>query len=148
MRKKWWIILVVIVVIIAAVMGFKSCGIKKALTGLNISKEENYTVTRGKIESKVEITGEVQPQTVVQIKSKVSGKIVKFYADENDFVKAGQIIADVEPDDTQANTLASVRSRLQLAEIRSKNARKDFDDKQQLLTQNYVTQKEFDLAKD
>lgn len=148
MRKKWWIIIIIVVVLAAAGVGLKSCGKKKALANLSTTKQEPYTVVRGKIESKVEITGEVQPQTVVQIKSKVSGKIIKFYAEENDFVKAGQIIADVEPDYTQANTLASVRSRLQLAEIRSKNACKDAADKQQLLTKAYITQKEFDLAND
>jgi HlyD family secretion protein len=148
MRKKWWIILSIAVVIGIGVFSIRSCGKKKLATALAQPATEEYVVKRGKIVSKVEITGEIQPQTVVQIKSKVSGKIVKFYVDENDYVKSGQIIADVEPDYNQANTLSGVKSRLQLGEIRLKNAQKDVADKQTLLGQNYITQKEFDTAKD
>jgi len=147
-RRKLWLIIVIIVVILGAGIGLKRCH-KKAAAALNSNaKQDTYTVAKGKIVSKVEITGEVQPQTVVQIKSKVSGKIVRFYVDENNYVKSGDIIADVEPDYNQASTLASIKAQLQTAEIRQKNARKDYADKQELLKQNFITQKEVDTAKD
>lgn len=148
MRKKIWIIIIIIVVMAGVGFGLKTCSRKAKAKAIPSVQQESYTVARGKIISKVEITGEIQPQVTVQIKSKVSGKIVKFYADENDYVKTGQIIADIEPDYNQASTLASVRSRLKTSEIRLKNAEKDLADKQQMVKQNYISQKEADLAKD
>jgi len=148
MRKKIWIIIIIVVVLAGAGLGLKSCSKKAKAKATPKLQQESYTVALGKIVSKVEITGEIQPQIIVQIKSKVSGKIVKFYADENDYVKTGQIIADIEPDYNQASTLASVRSRLKTSEIRLKNAEKDLSDKTQMVKQNYVSQKEADLAKD
>lgn len=148
MRKKVWRIIGIIVVIIIIGLVVKNIVKKKSAKPNTIQQEDSYTVTRGKIVSTIEITGEIQPQVVVQIKSKVSGKVVKFYVDENDYVKTGQIIADIEPDYNQASTLAAVRSRLKTSEIRLRNAEKDLADKNQLLAQKYVSQKEADLAKD
>lgn len=146
-RKKWLIIIIVIVLIVIAV-GLRNCSKAKKAAGGAAQQDDSYVVERGKILSTIEITGEIQPHVTVQIKSKVSGKVVKFYADESEYVKNGQIIADIEPDYTQASTLASVRSRLKSSEIRLKNAQKDLADKQQMLLQNYVSQKEVDLAED
>ncbi len=148
MRKKIWIIIIIVLLLIVVGVVVKSCKSKAKAKANPVAMQESYTVVRGKIESKIEITGEIQPQTTVQIKSKVSGKVVKFYADENDYVKTGQIIADIEPDYNQASTLASVRSRLKTSEIRLKNAEKDVTDKTQMVAQNYISQKEADLAKD
>jgi len=148
MRKKKWLIVIIVIIIIAAFLGVKSCNKSKAALTVDNNQDDTYTVARGKIVSSIEITGEIQPQVTVQIKSRVSGKIVRFYADESDYIKTGQIIADIEPDYNQASTLASVRSRLKTAEIRLKNAEKDLSDKRQMVTQNYVSQKEADLAKD
>jgi HlyD family secretion protein len=148
-RKKTWLIIIIVVVIVLVMMGLKSCGkAKKAALKLTGQQEESYIVKRGDIVSTIEITGEIQPQVTVQIKSKVSGKVVKFYVDENDYVKTGQIIADIEPDYNQASTLSNIKTRLASSEIRLKNARKDLTDKQALLTNNYVTQKEVTAAED
>jgi len=148
MRKKWkWILIILaVLVILGVVMNlFTQRGLQRlSETG----GEQTHTVVRGDIVSKVEIVGEIQPQTVVAVKSKVSGTIVKFYADENDFVKAGQIIADIEPDYNQANTLFATRSRLQLAELGLNNARTELEKKRQLLAKEHISQAEHDLAAD
>lgn len=148
MRKKIWLIIIIVLVLTVISLGVKNCSKKKAAALMGNQKTDNYTVKQGKIVSSIEITGEIQPQVTVQIKSKVSGKVVKFYADENDYVKAGQKIADIEPDYNQASTLTSIKSRLQTAEIRLKNANKDYNDKKQMVTSNYVSIHEVDLAKD
>lgn len=148
MRKKW-IVIVVILLIAAVLIGFRACK-NKAQTGSQSTSGENntHTVSYGNINSRIEITGEVQPQTVVSQKSRVSGKVVKFYADENDYVRKGDIIADIEPDYNQANTLFSTKAALQRAELTLQQARKDFSDKTLLLQKNYISQAEFDLSRD
>lgn len=148
MRKKWKIIIGVVLLIVVLGVAVKSCG--KAKTGKPaLSDEQNsVSVEKGEILSRIEISGEVQPQTTVALKSKVSGKIVKFYAAENDYVKSGQIIADIEPDYNQANTLFNTKAGLQKAEIQLSNARKDLADKTVLLEKKYISQEEYDNASD
>ncbi|HAN40733.1 MAG TPA: efflux RND transporter periplasmic adaptor subunit [Candidatus Cloacimonas sp.] len=147
MRKKWiWIVGIVIVLIILVAI-LSQCGKKamgKAMQALD--DEQNHIVARGDIESRIEITGEVQPQNLISLKSKVSGKIVKFYADENDFVRIGQKIADIEPDYNQANTLFNTKAQLKRAKIHLDKAQKDLEDKTVLLENGYISQESYDAA--
>ncbi len=147
MRKKWiWIVGIVLVLIIL-VFALAQCG-KKAMGKAMQAQggDQHHIVARGDIESRIEITGEVQPQNLISLKSKVSGKIVKFYADENDFVRMGQIIADIEPDYNQANTLFNTKAQLKRAKIRLDKAVKDLEDKGVLLEKGYISQETYDEA--
>ncbi len=149
MRKKWKIVIGIAGVIVLGSIGLSQC--KKAMNkaiGATAGNALTHTVAYGDISTKIEITGEIQPQTVVSIKSRVSGKIVKFYAKENDHVKIGQIIADIEPDYNQANTLFNTKASLRMAELRLNNARKDLADKTLLLEKQYISQSEYDTASD
>src|SRR5713226_919476 len=55
------------------------------------------TVTRGPIARSVIATGTVNPVTTVQVGSYVSGPIQAIYADFNARVKAGELIAKIDP---------------------------------------------------
>lgn len=148
MRKKW-IIIAIVLIIIVIVVGLKQCNKANSKVPFpSIPDNDTYTVERGNIDSKIEITGEVQPATIVSQKSRVSGKIVKFYADENDYVEIGDILADIEPDYNQANTLFNTKAALQTAELSLEQARKDFQDKTVLLENGYISQEEYDKAED
>jgi len=148
MRKKWKIVIIVIAVVVLLVLGMRQCGKAALKKAREAATPQTHTVQRGEIVSQIEITGEVQPQTVVAIKSKVSGKIVRFYVGENDFVRSGQIIADIEPDYNQANTLFNTKAQLQRAELRLANARKELADKKILLDQDFIPRAEYDTASD
>src|SRR6201997_5436875 len=61
---------------------------------------ENYqiaTVTRGAITQAVTATGTLNPVVNVQVGSQVSGNIQKLFADFNSQVKAGQVVAKIDP---------------------------------------------------
>src|SRR6266478_2498416 len=61
---------------------------------------ENYqiaTVTRGPITQAVTATGTLNPVVNVQVGSQVSGNIAKLFADFNSQVKAGQVVAQIDP---------------------------------------------------
>ncbi|MDD4223871.1 MAG: efflux RND transporter periplasmic adaptor subunit [Candidatus Cloacimonetes bacterium] len=148
MRKKWKIVIIVVAVLVLLFLGLQQCGKAALKKAAALAPSQTYTVARGEIVSQVEITGEVQPETVVAIKSKVSGKVVKFYADENDYVKSGAIIADIEPDYNQANTLFSTKAQLSRAELRLANAREDLKDKDTLLARGYISREVHDAARD
>ncbi len=148
MRKKWKIVLIVVGVLLLLFLGLRQCGKAAMKKVAAFATPQTHQVAKGAIVSQVEITGEVQPQTIVAIKSKVSGKIVKFYADANDYVKSGQIIADIEPDYNQANTLFGTKAQLSRAELRLKNAREDLADKKILLNKGYISRQTYDAARD
>jgi HlyD family secretion protein len=67
---------------------------------------QNYqtvVVTRGPITQAVTATGTLNPVQNVQVGSQVSGNIQKLFADFNSVVKAGQVIAQIDPVVFQAN---------------------------------------------
>jgi multidrug efflux pump subunit AcrA (membrane-fusion protein) len=148
MRNKWIVIIAILLVVVIVGLMLSRCGKDSAKAGSPAAMATTHTVAYGNIESKIEITGEVQPETVVAIKSRVSGKIVKYYVDENDTVTRGQIIADIEPDYVQANTLFNTKATLQMAEITLNKARKDYADSGVLLANSYISQSEHDAAFD
>jgi len=59
------------------------------------------TVTRQNLEVKVVETGAVDAVQAVEVKSQVSGRLKKLFVDEGDAVKAGQLIAEVDPKETE-----------------------------------------------
>ncbi len=75
-------------------------------------------VTRGPIVRTVIATGTVNPVTVVQVGTYVSGPIQAIYADFNAIVKAGQLVAKIDPRpyqvkvDEAAAALANARAQL------------------------------------
>ncbi|MDP3113472.1 MAG: hypothetical protein Q8M98_01725 [Candidatus Cloacimonadaceae bacterium] len=92
MRKKWKILIgAAVVIILIGTLGRKCVKVGSTIPA-GSEESQTHTVARGQILSQIEITGEVQPQTLVSIKSKVSGKIVKFYL----FQKQGWLIETVQ----------------------------------------------------
>jgi len=141
--KKYIIIGIVIIVIVVAVILFT--GKKEEETTSTIQK---VTVEKGSIAIRIDETGEVQPKSTVDIKSKVSGKVVKLYVDENDFIRNGQLIADVEPDYNQARSIASIKNDLRSAEIRHKDARKNLEEGESLREGNFISEIDFEKLQD
>ncbi|HWL74688.1 MAG TPA: efflux RND transporter periplasmic adaptor subunit, partial [Burkholderiaceae bacterium] len=84
---------------------------------------QTVAVTRGPITQAVTATGTLNPVQNVQVGSQVSGNIQKLFADFNSIVKAGQVIAQIDPVVFQANVnqaegeLANARAALDLAKL-------------------------------
>jgi len=80
-------------------------------------------VTRGPITQAVTATGTLNPVQNVQVGSQVSGNIQKLFADFNSIVKAGQVIAQIDPVVFQANVnqaqgdLDNAKAALELARL-------------------------------
>lgn len=71
-------------------------------------------VTRGSIRSTISSSGTLAALTTVEVGSQVSGNILKLYADFNDQVKAGQLIAELEASSFEAQ-LQQARANLENA---------------------------------
>jgi HlyD family secretion protein len=66
--------------------------------------------------------GVVDPETKVDVKSVVSGRVVSLRVRDGAVVRAGDVLAEVEPDVTQAQSLADVRAGVTHAEVSLKDA--------------------------
>lgn len=106
MNKKNLIIGVVALLLVAGGAYFFSSGTARSDVRLETAKVE-----RGSITNTVTATGTVEPVTEVEVGTQVSGIINKLYADYNDVVKAGQLIAEMDKVNLKAE-LASAQAAL------------------------------------
>jgi HlyD family secretion protein len=87
---------------------------------------QTATVTRGPITQAVTATGTLNPVVNVQVGSQVSGNISKLFVDFNSKVKAGDVVAQIDPALFQATVtqaegdMASAQAALELARINAK----------------------------
>jgi HlyD family secretion protein len=84
--------------------------------------------------------GTVEPEVKVDVKSALSGKVVELPVREGDVVRKGQLIAAIEPDVNQAQTLAGVRRGVNQAEIDFTDADQDFRAKDALLKDGLISE--------
>src|SRR2546425_3494030 len=108
-----WIALIVGLLIIVFVV--RQCRSRSA------ANYQTATIARGPITQAVTATGTLNPVVNVQVGSQVSGNIAKLFADFNSQVKAGEVVAQIDPATFQATVmqaegdLASAQAGLELA---------------------------------
>ena len=96
---------------------------------------QTANVTRGPITQAVTATGTLNPVLNVQVGSQVSGNVSKLFVDYNSQVKAGQVVAQIDPALFQATVtqaegdVASAQAALELAKLNAKRTQDLFDRK-------------------
>ena len=136
--KKW----IFIIVLLAAIGG--SWWYYRHSQGEDI-EYLTAPVARGEMTQAVTATGTLSPVVLVQVGSQISGNIFKLNADFNSQVKAGQLVAQIEPAVYRAivhqceGDLASSKAVLELAQLTAKR-------KQDLLNQHAAPQADLDTA--
>jgi HlyD family secretion protein len=109
-------------------------------------------VERGEIRTAISATGTLSATATVQVGTQVSGTLQTVEVDFNDAVKAGQVIARIDPSTLDARleqasaTLASARASLAEAQATAKNAEADYRRKAELLGRQLIARNEADLA--
>src|SRR5205823_12087219 len=83
-----------------------------------------FTVRRGDVLVKVAETGTVEPLTKVEVKSKVGGKVLRLLAVEGDRVRAGQVLAVLDPIEQQTQ-VAQIRAQVTAARARLAQAQSE-----------------------
>jgi HlyD family secretion protein len=115
--KRPILIILGVVATLAIVLVMRKCS---SGAGQNF---QTVAVTRGPITQAVTATGTLNPVQNVQVGSQVSGNIQKLFADFNSVVKAGQVIAQIDPVVFQANVnqakgdLDNAQAALELARL-------------------------------
>lgn len=141
-RKRKLAIVAISILAIAVVAVFVAM---KAKGGTR--EEPKWPVKTGKaevadVQVKVTEVGTVQPEVKVDVKSVVSGKVVAILHRDGDQVKRGDILARVEPDLAQAQSLAETKNALSAAQIRYDQAKKNYDSDHTLFTQGLLAIKQ------
>jgi len=162
MKKRW--------------LGVGLLGLAVLLTGLawwwwlrSASDTVQYRtgkIERGALQAAVAATGAVSPVTQVTVGTQVSGQIKEILVDFNDEVKAGQLIAVIDPEQfeyrvrsaqadvdaaqaavltAQANVIAS-RAQVSSAQTDLKEARRSHDRNLMLVEKQFIAQSEADKS--
>ena len=138
-RKVTIATVIVLVLIIGGALAVKANGKDK--------KAPESPVKTGKaemadIQVKVTEVGTVEPEVKVDVKSAISGKVVEILHRDGDYVRRGTVLARVEPDLTQAQSLADTKNSVAAAQIRYADAKKNFEENNKLFTQGLLAQKQ------
>ncbi|HET8799228.1 MAG TPA: efflux RND transporter periplasmic adaptor subunit [Thermoanaerobaculia bacterium] len=94
------------------------------------------------VQVKVTEVGTVEPEVKVDVKSAISGKVVEIIHRDGDIVRRGDVLARVEPDLNQAQSLAETKNSVASAEIRFRDARKSFEENSALFSQGLLAPKQ------
>lgn len=144
MKKKWYIIFGSLITIVVLYFIVSSFFLKAN------EKSDNYqtaVVTRRDIGSSVLATGIIKPMVGAEVRvgSRVSGLVKSLHANVGDYVKKGQIIAELEPSELEAKYNQSLAA-LQNAKANYEYAKLDFERQKSLAKQNFISQNQLDLA--
>lgn len=147
MKKRGWITLIVgtVVVVGGLVAATRTSGKPKG-------GEQSTPFRLGKVQSEdlqvnVREVGVVDPFTKVDVKASVSGRVVNLKVREGAEVKRGEVLAEVEPDVNQAQTLSDVQGSLSSAKVSFRNAERDFAQQSALFKEGLVSEQAFRAAK-
>ncbi|MBN2399345.1 MAG: efflux RND transporter periplasmic adaptor subunit [Candidatus Aminicenantes bacterium] len=138
--KKKWIIVMAAVLLMAALAWF--------FTRNGNEREGKYTlvkIDRGDLESIVSSTGTLSAVTTVQVGTQVSGRIAKIYADFNQIVKKGDLLAMLDTSSLQM-AVSESESSYEKARAQLKQSRQDLDRMQYLFKENIKTKNDLEQA--
>jgi len=109
------------------------------------ARYRTQAVERGELTQLVSANGTLNPVSLVNVGTQVSGTVKKWYADFNDQVEEGQKLLELDPSLLEAQAkqseanLLSARSQLKLAQANAARAR-------ELFKLEYISRQEFDVA--
>ena len=131
--------------IVSAIL-FASCG-KSGNTQKNGNSMQTVTVTRRDISSSVLATGIIKPMVGAEVRvgSRASGTVKHLYVNVGDFVKKGQVLAEIDPKELQAE-YNQAKAALENARANYEYARLDLKRQRSLLAQDFISQNQLDLA--
>jgi HlyD family secretion protein len=140
-RPILWVGLPLVLVAVVVALFFIRRGDAKTRNGLT---GEDLDIRLGRssisdIQVAVNEVGTIEPVVKVDVKSTLSGEVTDLLVREGDRVTRGQVIARVQPDVNQAQTLSQVRSALNMAQLGQADAQRNFDNNRKLHEEGLVS---------
>jgi HlyD family secretion protein len=138
-RKITIFTIIVLVIAIGGTVAIKANGKDK--------KPPESPIKTGKaeiadVQVKVTEVGTVEPEVKVEVKSAISGKVVEILQRDGDVVRRGTVLARIEPDLTQAQSLADTKNSLASAHIRFEESKKNWEADNKLFMQGLLAPKQ------
>jgi len=136
MKKRWIAAGLTAVVLTGGLVAARS-------RGKTAPKEEPSPFRLGKVQAEdlqvsVREVGVVDPETKVDVKSAVSGRVVSLKVRDGAVVKTGDVLAEVEPDVTQAQSLSDVQAGVRDSRLRLEDAQRDYANQKALFDNGLV----------
>jgi HlyD family secretion protein len=154
-KKKLWLIISGGVIILLVVIALIVKGNRNEGTKVSVEK-----VTRRTIIQTVSANGKIQPEKDIKISPYISGEVVELLVKEGNEVKAGDLLAKIDPEiyisaydqvaaslNTQKANEANSRARLSQVTAQYNNAKQTFERQEKLFKENVISQAEYDQAK-
>jgi HlyD family secretion protein len=149
MRKKWVIAGSAVVILAGSLVVARA-------TTKSKPKDQESPFRLGKVQSEdlqvsVREVGVVDPEIKVDVKSAVSGRVQTLRVREGDVVKTGQVLAEVEPDVNQAQSLSDVKGAVSQADIKLRDAERELAAQQALFDSGLIpkeTLRNFQTSRD
>lgn len=104
------------------------------------------TVERQPAGETVTLTGQIEAETEVSLSFRVGGRMIARSVGVGDRVKAGQVVARLEPESAE-NALRSARANLAAAQSQLTKTRNDFNRQEELLRGGWTTRARWDQAR-
>jgi HlyD family secretion protein len=136
-KRVKWAVGIVAVVGVASILG--ASAFKRGTKAVEVRIEP---VQKRDLVASVTASGQVSPQTKVDVASDVSGKIMKLSVKEGQMVTAGQFLLQIDPAQAQANVdrseavVASSQAQLAQAQANLDQAKKSYDRSALIVKQN------------
>jgi RND family efflux transporter MFP subunit len=144
----------ILVLTLVALVTFRlvSSGAKKDPRKERVISVGTMSPVRKDLDVRLVYTADIQPYQQVNIFSRVDGYIAKIHVDRGDYVKAGQLLVEVDHTDyvhavnrAKAN-LAAARANVVSQEATIHNAKLNLDRMRSLIKDQYVAQQDVDNA--
>ncbi len=137
-RKKWIAILTVVLVLTGAALVWA-----KSRDKGDPNKVDSTPFRLGKVQAEdlqvsVREVGVVDPVQKADVKSPVSGRVLTLKVREGAVVREGDVLAEIEPDVNQAQSLSDVQASVKDAELRLQDAERDFTLQKTLFEQGLI----------
>ncbi len=155
-KKLLYIIIAIVVIAIIILAVAKKKGSLGKQEGTKVSVE---VVQKRTIVELVSANGKISPETEVKLSPDVSGEIIELLVKEGDQVKAGQLLAKINPEIYVSSYERSVaglntskanyaNAKAQLAQVKAQflNAKTSFERNKTLFEQKAISQADFDNA--
>jgi len=156
-NKLLWYLGGAVVLLILFVIVAKSAGW--------IGQEESIKVSIAKVEKKtivetVSANGKIQPEVEVKISSDVSGEITELFVKEGDSVRAGKLLARIDPELYQSSldraeaalnnsraSLANAKARQLQSEAKFNEIEQQFERNKKMHEQKLISESEFEASR-
>ena len=103
------------------------------------------TITRGNLDATVSATGALSAVRTVQVGTQVSGQVSAIYADFNQKVKKGQLLARIDPT-LQQQAVQDAQAGVERAQSQYTMAQQEYDREKSLFDSKVITATEFGTA--